>query len=170
MRGRRPSGPAYVEQMPGSELAKQRARGVLETLTGQRRVLDVCEQLNISEPRFQQLRVEALTAAVASMEPGHAGRPRRTVTPEQAEITALKQQVANMEVALKAAEARAEIALILPKAVQPPARPDQAEPEKKTRRRPKSQRSPMPDTSPTSPMSSRSPMSRRRRSGTRKNT
>ena len=137
MRGRRPSGPAYVEQVPGSELARKRARGVLETLTGQRRVLEVCAQLNISEPRFQQLRVEALTAAVASMEPGHAGRPRHTVAPEQAEIALLKQQLANMGMALKAAEARAEIALVLPKAVQPPAKPDQPEPGKKTRRRPK---------------------------------
>ncbi|HEV3078241.1 MAG TPA: hypothetical protein VGY66_00620 [Gemmataceae bacterium] len=165
MRGRRPSGPAYVERVSGSEQAKQRARVVLETMTGQCRVLEACERLNVSEPRLQQLRSTLVTAAVASQEPGHAGRPRRTVTPEQAEITALKQQVADMEVALKAAEARAEIALILPKAVQPPARPDQPEPEKKTRRQPKSQRSPMPDTSARSPLSSR-----RRRSGTRKNT
>jgi hypothetical protein len=137
MRGRRPSGPAYVERVSGSELAKQRARVVLETMTGQCRVLEACARLNISEPRLQQLRETLVTAAVASQEPGHAGRPRHTVAPEQAEIALLKQQLADMEMALKAAQARAEIALVLPGAVQPPVRPDQPEPEKKTRRRPK---------------------------------
>jgi transposase-like protein len=130
MRGRLPSGPDYVNHLPGSDLARERARVVLETLSGQRRVQEACELLQISEPRFWQLRDEMLTAAVASMEPGQAGRPSQTVTPEQAEIAQLKQQLADKQVELKAAQARAEIAMILPNLLKPKA-PDPAEAGKK---------------------------------------
>jgi transposase-like protein len=119
MRGRTPSGPDYVDHLPGSDLARERARVVLETLGGQRRVQEACELLQISEPRFWQLREEMLTAAVASMEPGQAGRPAQTVTPEQAEIARLKQQLADIEVELKTAQARTEIAVILPNVLKP---------------------------------------------------
>jgi hypothetical protein len=132
MRGRRPSGPGYVEQVSGSKIAKDRARAVLETLTGARRVLEVCQELRISEQRFQQLRAEAVTAAVASMEPGQAGRPKKTPSAEQFRIAQLEQQLADVQVELKAAQARAEIALFLPRTVQ--AKEVQAASEKKTRR------------------------------------
>jgi hypothetical protein len=137
MRGRRPSGPAYVEQVPGSELAKQRARAVLETMSGDCRMAEACERLDISEPRLYQLRIEMLTAAVAGLEPGHAGRPRQTLSPEQARIAELEQLLADKEVELKAAQARAEIAAVLPNVVRKPqpSPADQPEPQKKTRRR-----------------------------------
>ncbi len=134
MRGRRPFGPTCVEHVPGSNLAKERARGVFETLSGQRRVTDVCAELQIGDLRFRQLRETLVTAAVASLEPGQPGRPRRTLSPEQVKIAQLEQQLADKELELKAAQARAEIALVLPRAVQTP------EPEKKTRRRRKSHR------------------------------
>ena len=134
MRGRRPSGPNYVEQLPGSELARERAKVVLETLAGGCRVLEACRRLDISEPRFQQLRTQLVAAAVASMEPGRAGRPAHTLSPEQEEIAALKRQLADLEVELRAARAREEIALVLPKVVHDPVTHDN-DPEKKTRRR-----------------------------------
>jgi seryl-tRNA synthetase len=161
MRGRRPSGPEAVERLPGSEQAKQRARTLLETITGSCRVLEACQRLEISEQRFDQLRAQGLEALVGSMESGRAGRPPRKPSPEQQEIAALKQQVADLEVRLQAEKARTEIALVLPNVVQDEVpsdnlvkdnEPDQP-PEKKTRQ------------------STRSPRSaRRHRPGRKKNT
>jgi hypothetical protein len=117
MRGRLPSGPDYVEHLSGSPLAKERSRVILETLGGPKRVLEACAELQISEPRFQQLRLQMLQAAVDSLEPGQAGRPRQTVTPQQAQIAQLQQQLAELQVELRAAQARAELAVVLPRVV-----------------------------------------------------
>ena len=150
MRGRLPSGPEYVEQVAGSATAKERAKGVLETMAGACRVQEACTRLQISEPRFHQLRQEFVEAGVERMEPRPAGRPPRTTSPDQEEICRLQQRVAELELQLKLSQARAEIALVLPNAVAVPEGNDNAapttppptpiaaasiDPEKKTRRR-----------------------------------
>ncbi len=56
MRGRTPSGPEYVDRLPGSETAKDRLKVVLETMTGTVRVHEACDRLQICEQRFHQLR------------------------------------------------------------------------------------------------------------------
>ena len=129
MRGRYPSGPEYVEGLQGSAEAKRRAKIILETVTGQLRVQEACQALGISEQRFGQLRQEMLQAAVASLEARPAGRPQTEA--EADELTALKAQLAALQDELRAAEVREEIALTLPGVVH------EAEPEKKTARRPK---------------------------------
>ena len=75
MRGRKPVGPEYAEKLSGSDIAKLRAKVILETIAGTCRVQEACERLNISEQRFHQLREEMMAAAVQALEPGHAGRP-----------------------------------------------------------------------------------------------
>jgi hypothetical protein len=130
MRGRKPAGPEYVEQLPGSALARERLKVVLATLAGQCRVQEACQQLGLSEARFHQLRTQVLCAGLESLEPRPAGRPAQVLSPAAAEVAALQEQLAAREVELRAAQARAEIALVLPQVVQ--RRP---EPEKKTRRR-----------------------------------
>jgi hypothetical protein len=145
MRGRKPAGPAYVDQLQGSPQAKDRAKVVLETMDGTRRVREACARLKISEPRFHQLRAVMLQAAVQALEPGTAGRPAQAATPEQEQIADLKEQLAFVEAALKGAQVREEIALGLPRAAQADqttAEPKDrtATPEKKTRRRPRSRR------------------------------
>ena len=67
MRGRLPSGPEFVAKLPGHEQAKQRLQIVLETLAGTLRVQDACARLNLSEQRFEQLRIEALGDAVLGL-------------------------------------------------------------------------------------------------------
>lgn len=129
MRGRYPAGPEYVEGLPGSAEAKRRAKIILETLTGERRVQDACQVLGIGAQRFGQLRQELLQAAVASMETRPAGRPRTAA--EDPARAALQEQVAALHDELRAAEVREEIALTLPEVVQAP-----AEPEKKSAARP----------------------------------
>jgi hypothetical protein len=99
-------GPEYVTRLDGSDLAKQRAQVVLETLAGLCRVGEACERLDVSEPRFEQLRVE----------PRPAGRPGKEETPEAADLRRARARIAELEAALRGAEARVAVARILPRA------------------------------------------------------
>jgi hypothetical protein len=114
MRGRRPVGPEYADKLQGSDTAKERVKVILETMAGRCRLKEACERLGISEQRFHQLREEMMAAAVKALEPGHAGRPAQTLTPTEEQLVALEQQLADREVELRAAKARAEIAVIMP--------------------------------------------------------
>ena len=144
MRGRRPVGPEYAEQLEGSETAKLRAKVILETMAGRCRLKEACARLGISEQRFHQLREEMMAAAVKALEPGHAGRPAHTPTPTEEQVIALEKQLQDKEVELRASKAREEIALIMPEIKHPSALGKEAggevEPEKKTPRRPPKRR------------------------------
>lgn len=130
MRGRRPVGPEYADKVQGSNTAKERVKVILETMAGRCRLKEACERLGISEQRFHQLREEMMAAAVKALEPGQAGRPAQTLTPAEEQVVVLEEKLAVQEVELRAAKARAEIAVIMPKVEHPPASP--VEPEKKT--------------------------------------
>ena len=140
MRGRRPVGPEYADKLSGSEIAKLRAKVILETMAGACRLKEACERLGISEQRFHQLREEMMAAAVKALEPGHAGRPAHTPTPTEEQLIALEKQLQDNEVELRASKAREEIALIMPeiKHPSPPGKKTEGEvqPEKKTPPRP----------------------------------
>src|SRR5262245_62209722 len=97
MRGRRPSGPEIVDKLSGDAAAKQRLRVVRETLAGTCRVSDACQRLNISEQRFDQVRIEALQAALAALAPKPLGRPPRPATPADSEVEQLRARVAELE-------------------------------------------------------------------------
>jgi transposase-like protein len=112
MRGRYPAGPESVEQLQGSDKAKERVRVILETIQGSLRVQEACDRLGISEQRHRQLRAQMLQAAVARVEDQPSGRPARA--PESAEVVALRQQVAQLQRELQAARVYEEIALALP--------------------------------------------------------
>ena len=147
MRGRRPVGPEYAEQLEGSDTAKLRAKVILETMAGTCRLKEACERLGISEQRFHQLREEMMTAAVKALEPGHAGRPVHTPTPAEEQVVALEQQLQDKEIELRSAKARAEIAVVMPDLQHPspsgrgaggegkPAEPEKKTPPRPTRRR-----------------------------------
>jgi hypothetical protein len=114
MRGRYPSGPEFVDKLEGSPEAKQRLKVLLETLSGARRVGDACEQLGIKEARFDQIRIEALEAALAAIELKPAGRKPQQPSWHVAEVQHLRERVAQLEAELQAALIRAEIAVTLP--------------------------------------------------------
>lgn len=126
MRGRRPRGPECVDNLTGSPTAKERLKIVLEVIAGQCRVTEACQKLQISEARFHQLKNEALAGAMTALEPGHAGRPARVVSPAEEQVQLLEQKLQQQAIELHAAQVREEIALVLPQARQQP------EPEKKT--------------------------------------
>jgi hypothetical protein len=112
MRGRKPAGPEYVDRLTGSTAAKERLHVVLETLAGRCRVQEACARLQISEPRFHQLRTQILQAGLERLEARPAGRPRGPAPDERRQR--LEATVADLEVELQATRAREEIALVLP--------------------------------------------------------
>jgi hypothetical protein len=114
MRGRRPAGPNFVDTLTGDAVAKERLRVVLETIAGQRRVAAACARLGISEQRFDELRAEALQAAVAALEPKPLGRKPQSTSGES-ELAQLRARVAELEAQVKVAAVRAEVAAILPR-------------------------------------------------------
>ena len=144
MRGRRPVGPEYAEQLVGSATAKLRVKVILETIAGTRRLNEACQLLGISEQRFHQLREEMMTAAVQALEPGHAGRPAHTRAPAEEQVAALEQQLQDKDVELRTAKAREEIALVMPKLQHPCPSGNggggEGDPEKKTPQRPRPRR------------------------------
>src|SRR6516225_6697665 len=118
MRGRYPAGPEYVEHLDASSLAKERLQVVLETLAGTCRVQEACARLGVGEVRFHQLRLQALQAAADRLETRPGGRPRRVVPREAEQVEALQERMAELEVELRAAQVREELALVLPQVVQ----------------------------------------------------
>ena len=115
MRGRRPSGPEYVDKLEGSPEARQRLTAILETLAGDCRLQEACTQLGIAPTRFHQIRSAALQAALEQLEPGPVGRPPRSAPENADRIQQLEARVHELEIELRAAQTRAEIALALPR-------------------------------------------------------
>jgi hypothetical protein len=112
MRGRKPSGPAAGARLPGSPQAKERLRVVSETVAGSCRLGAACARLGLSEQRFDQLRAQVPPAGLDSSEPRPTGRPPRPGP--AAALAALAARVAALEIELRAAPVREEIALALP--------------------------------------------------------
>jgi hypothetical protein len=133
MRGRYPLGIEAVDRLEGSAPAKERLKVILETLTGQCRMQEACARLGLSEPRVQQLRQQMLAGALASLEPGQAGRPARVLSEAEQRVRELEAELAALLVEQRAAQVREEIAAVLPRVVPPtPAEPAAAPREKKT--------------------------------------
>jgi transposase len=130
MRGRRPSGPEYVERLQGSAKAKERARVILETLAGRLSVQEACRRLGIGEAFFNRLRLRFLDGGVPALEDRPAGRRPRQVSAEAERIHKLEAELQKTQLQLQAVQLREEIALTMPHLLQQPATPG-----KKTRRR-----------------------------------
>lgn len=116
--GRPPKGSALVDRIDGSPEARRRAKAILETLREERTVGEACEQLGVSEARFYQLRDRFLLEGITGLEPRPGGRPRKQ-PPEDAPMKALEARIARLELELKAARIREEIALVLPRLSRP---------------------------------------------------
>lgn len=120
MRGRYPAGVEYLDKLDAAAEDKARLKAIFDTLYGQVRLLEACEQLGIRETRFHQLRERALRGALDAIRPRLAGRPRVRETPADERIRELEQALAEKELELQAALVRAEVALIVPGRVESP--------------------------------------------------
>lgn len=116
--GRKPTGPALVQHLEGSERAKQRLEVILSTIAGQMTIDEACSCLGIKPAMFYRLRTEALEAGLARLEPRPMGRPPHTVTADEIRCAELRQEVEELRSELKLAEVREEVARVMPRGVQ----------------------------------------------------
>lgn len=131
MRGRKPSGPEYVERLDNTAKAKERAMAILETMAGRLTVQEACQRLGIREAFFNRLRKRFLKGGVPALEDRPAGRPARKPSAEEERIQQLEVDLRQARLDLEAAQIREEIALTMPHLLPKP----EVE-EKKTRRPP----------------------------------
>ena len=131
-RGRKPIGVQLVEHLDGSERAKIRLKAILETLSGERSIPDVCEELGIQESMFHRVRSEVLQTALNRLEPRPLGRPPLPQSPHELRLVELEEENLRLSLELKASEVRRELAENLPRLAKPQHSDPAAEPGKKT--------------------------------------
>jgi transposase-like protein len=111
-------GVGHVEKVAATEVARERLRCVLATLSGQMTVEQACTELSISPARFAQIRDEALSGAAQALEAKAAGRP--AAPGPDAALEQARAEVARLKRELEASRIREEIALTMPHLVRPP--------------------------------------------------
>ena len=131
-RGRKPTGTNLVEHLEGSERAKARLKAILETLSGERSIPAVCEELGIHESMFHRVRSEVLQTALDRLEPRPLGRPQQQQLPQDLHVVELEEENLRLHLELKAAEVRRELAEKLPRLAKLQNIDPAAEPGKKT--------------------------------------
>jgi len=114
-RGRKPTGTNLLEHLEGSQRAKTRLKAILETLSGERSIPEVCAELGIHESMFHRVRGEVLQTALSSLEPRPLGRPANHPTAEDAGRAELEAENLRLQMQLKATEVRRELAEKLPR-------------------------------------------------------
>lgn len=117
--GRPPSGAKLVEGVEASAHAKRRLEWILKTLSGEATIAEACRATGVKEAAFHKLRTRFLREAVELLEPRRVGRPPKA--PESAggeRVRALEAELEELRRAAKAAEVRAELALVLPRAAE----------------------------------------------------
>jgi hypothetical protein len=107
--GRPVKGPEMVEDLDGSDEAKRRMKLILETLAGQRTILDACLELGIGKSAFHELRKRVLQAALMDVEPRPPGRPPLQPDPGAAEVERLKSENERLRTDLEVAHVREEM-------------------------------------------------------------
>ena len=118
-RGRKPTGTNLLEHLEGSERAKTRLKAILETLSGERSIPEVCEELGIQESMFHRVRSEVLQTALDRLEPRPLGRPPLPQLPQDLQAAELEAENLRLQLELKAAEVRRELAENLPRLAKP---------------------------------------------------
>ena len=114
-RGRKPLAAGHVEHLSGSETAKHRLEMILKAMLGDVTVAEACNELGIGESRFHSLRNQCLQQALALLEPRRVGRPpKQPESDEIRRIAELEELVKELEQQVDVADARHEIAEILP--------------------------------------------------------
>jgi transposase-like protein len=132
--GRPPKGSELVDRFDGSAEAKERLRAIIDAMTGAATVTEACERLGVGESRFYQIRDEMLAGALASLEPGMAGRPRKEEPAEAAQLTEMARRIQRLELELEAAHVRTELALTMPEVLCLPGKKTAAAKARKRRR------------------------------------
>ena len=119
-RGRPPKKAEHVKRVEGSDEARERLALILRTLGGELSVAEASATLGVSESHFHRLRERALAGAAEALEPRPAGRPPSVVEAQDARVAELQEKLSDMELELRAAHVREQLALVMPHVLQPP--------------------------------------------------
>ena len=120
MRARHPLGLQLARAMEGSDQACRRLKVMLETISGQKRIAEACEELGIGTAQFHKLRNKMMQGALLSLEPAAPGRPRAGIEAADERIAAMQEENRQLRIELRAAQIREEIALLMPHLVNVP--------------------------------------------------
>jgi hypothetical protein len=120
MRGRHPAGSELADEITGSDLARRRLKVMLETISGQKRIAEGCEELGIGEAQFHKLRHKMLAGAAATLEPSAVGRPPTARAEDDERIAGMQEEIRQLRIELRAAQIREEVALLMPHLVKVP--------------------------------------------------
>jgi hypothetical protein len=112
-RGRPIVGLDLIDAMDAPRPARRRVRIILATIVGQLSVAEACAQLGVRRSRFHALRHQVLYGAVDAVLTRPRGRPRSRVD-ETATVRGLRDQIRDLELALRTTQLRSEIALTMP--------------------------------------------------------
>jgi polyhydroxyalkanoate synthesis regulator phasin len=112
--GRPPKKLGHIDGLEGPARDKQRLRVILDTITGEKTVLQACEELAVSEARLHELRRQVLQGALTSLAPGRPGRPKKETPAEPDRVQELERQISELELELKFSQTREEIAMTMP--------------------------------------------------------
>jgi hypothetical protein len=113
--GRPPRGVDHVDSVEGSERAKERLKCVLLSLTGELTRDAAAQRIGVSGRRLHKLREDALTAAVASLEPSRLGRPPKPrLTAQEQRLRQLESEAELLAWELSVSRTREELALLMP--------------------------------------------------------
>jgi hypothetical protein len=113
-------GPRLVDETEGSDQACRRLKVMLETISGQKKIAEACEELGISAAQFHKLRNKMMQGALLSLEPAAPGRPRATNEAVEERVVGMQDEIRQLRIELRAAQIREEIALLMPHLVKAP--------------------------------------------------
>jgi hypothetical protein len=119
MRGRHPAGADLVDETEGSDQARRRLKVMLETISGEKRIPEACEELGIGEAQFHKLRRRMLEGALSTLEPSAPGRPKEKPGVDE-RIVRMQEENRQLKIELRASQIREEIALLMPHLVKVP--------------------------------------------------
>lgn len=112
-RGRKPLELDHVQQLQGSEFAKQRMMTLLMTLQGSCTIEEARSQLNLSESQLHAVRQRWLQGAVELLEPRAPGRPPRDRHVPAERIEELQGQIRDLQRELALAKAQCEVTQVM---------------------------------------------------------
>ena len=118
--GRKPLAEAAVEDLSGSEHAKQRLMMILKTMRQELTIPEACEKLGIRETRFHAMRKQWLQESLQLLEPRRVGRrPGGSRVLDDGEVEHLERKVSELERELVVCDVRRQIGELMPHLIKP---------------------------------------------------
>lgn len=103
------TGVALLGKYDGELQSIRRMQAVIETLSGQRSVMDACVELGINDAMFRRIRDVCLQAAITSLDPRKRGRRPAEPEPGADRILELEREIKRLQRELFGARVRIEL-------------------------------------------------------------